>query len=71
MIPTEGGDAIIDFLHTSREIRVVRFAISSAEVSDVDEELVVLRLKATALMLDETPPADALASVKTVYQNLP
>ena len=27
VIPTEGGDAIFDFLHTSREIRVVRFAI--------------------------------------------
>ena len=27
MIITEGGDAIFDFLHTSREIRVVRFEV--------------------------------------------
>ena len=27
VIPTEGGDAIFDFLHTSQEIRVERFAI--------------------------------------------
>ena len=27
MILTEGGDAIVNFLHASREIRVVRFKV--------------------------------------------
>ena len=27
MVLTEGGDASVDFLHTSREMRVVRFEV--------------------------------------------
>ena len=40
MILTEGGDAIFDFLHTSREIRVVRFEVQRDLAAHTPSEVI-------------------------------